>query len=178
MSHWPHRPALVQPGKDHTVLGVTRGSLGRATLPWESPEGSLGRTTLPWGPPGVLVGLCSTAVNRQQGTEVAGADMCGSSSWACTSCLITPAWWSLGSPSGPPWSWPPLFSYPLGGTGSSPGLGLMENLGSFLSSASTTTHPLSIKRAHVSPGEGGPGSLGWHLGGGVARVEPGSCGSS
>lgn len=46
------------------------------------------------------------------------------------------------------------------------GLGLMENLGSFLSSASTTTHPLCIKRAHVSPGEGGLGSVGWHSGGG------------
>lgn len=140
MSHWPHRPALVQPGKDHTALGVTKGSLGRTTLPWGSPEGpwggphcpggghrgSLGRTTLPRGPPGVLVGLHSAEVNGQQGTEVAGADTCGSSSRACTSCLITPAWWSLGSwgrgcsldavswgaPSGPPWSCPPPLAAP------------------------------------------------------------------
>lgn len=93
------------PGKGHTALGATRGSLGRTTLPWGSPEGpwegphcpgdhwgSLGRTTLPWGPPGVLVGLHSAEVNRQQGTEVAAADTRGPSSRACTSCLITPAW--------------------------------------------------------------------------------------
>lgn len=72
---------------------------------------------------------------------------------------------SWGAPSGPPWSCPPLW-LPPGWHRLLSGLGLMENLGSFLSSASTTTHPLCIKRAHVSPGEGGLGSVGWHSGGG------------